>query len=60
MTDDRPLIEEQFSDYRAVDGIQVAFAAKVLRGGEPVLERRVIEITFNKPIDPSLFKRPGP
>jgi len=56
---ERPLIEEQFSDYRPVDGIQVAFAAKVLRGGEAVLERHVTEIAFNKPIAPSLFKRPG-
>jgi len=57
---ERPLIEEQFSDYRPVDGVQVAFAAKVLRGGKPVLERRVSEIAFNKPVDPTLFKRPGP
>ena len=57
---DRPVIEEQFSDYRTVDGVQVAFAAKVLRGGQAVLERRVTDITFNKPIDPALFKRPGP
>src|SRR5262249_7951611 len=35
---DRPLIEEQFSDYRPVDGVQVAFSARVLRGGKPVLE----------------------
>jgi len=57
---ERPLIEEQFSEYRPVDGVQVAFAAKVLRGGKPVLERRVSEIAFNKPVDPTLFKRPGP
>jgi zinc protease len=56
---ERPLIEEQFSDYRPVDGVQVAFAARVLRGGKPVLERRVTEIAFNKPVDPALFKRPG-
>jgi zinc protease len=57
---ERPLIEEQFGDYRPVDGVQVAFTAKVLRGGKPVLERRVTDITFNKPVDPALFKRPGP
>ena len=57
---ERPLIEEQFSDYRPVDGVQVAFAAKVVRGGKPMLERRVTEIAFNKPVDPALFKRPGP
>ena len=57
---DRPLIEEQFSDYRAVDGIQVAFLAKVVRGGRPVLERKVTSIVFNEPFDPSRFKRPDP
>jgi len=57
---ERPLIEEQFGDYRPVDGVQVAFTAKVLRGGKPVLERRVTDIAFNKPVDPALFKRPGP
>ncbi len=56
---ERPLVEEQFSDYRAVDGVQVAFTAKVLRGGTPVLERHVTDISFNSPIDPALFKRPG-
>jgi zinc protease len=57
--DDRPLIEEQFSDYREVDGVQVAFAARILRAGKPVLERRVNDIAFNKPVAPTLFKRPG-
>ena len=34
-------MEEQFSDYQRVDGLQVAFAAVVEAGGLPVLTRRV-------------------
>jgi hypothetical protein len=56
----RPLIEEVFSDYRQVDGVQIAYAATIRRGGQPVLERRVTAIKINAPIDPALFKRPAP
>jgi hypothetical protein len=56
----RPLIEEVFSDYRPVDGVQIAYSATIRRGGQPVLERRVTAITINAPIDPALFKRPAP
>ena len=54
----QPIIEEAFSDYRAVDGVRVAYTAAVRRGGEPILERRVRDIKINAPIDPALFKRP--
>jgi zinc protease len=56
----RPLIEEVFTDYRPVDGVQIAYAATIRRGGQPVLERHVTEIRINAPIDPALFKRPAP
>jgi zinc protease len=56
----RPVIEEVFTDYRPVDGVQVAYAATIRRGGQPVLERRVTDIKINAPIDPALFKRPAP
>ena len=55
----QPLIEEVFSDYRPVDGIQIAYAAQVRRGGQTMLERRVSTITINPPLDPALFKRPA-
>jgi zinc protease len=55
----QPLVEEIFSDYKLVDGLQVAFTAKVRRGGAPVLDRRVKDITINAPLDPALFKRPS-
>jgi outer membrane lipoprotein-sorting protein len=55
----QPLIEEIFSEYRMVDGVQVAYLAMVRRGGQPILERRVTQIVINSPLNPSLFKRPS-
>jgi zinc protease len=55
----QPLVEEVFSDYREVDGVQVAFVAELRRGGELVLERRVREIAIDPGFDPGLFSRPG-
>jgi zinc protease len=55
----QPLMEELFSDYKPVSGIQVAFSAKVRRGGQPVLDRRISDIRINAPVDPALFKRPS-
>ncbi len=56
----QPLIEEIYSDYRAVDGVQFAFVATLRRGGQPVLERRVTGIEINTRLEPTLFKRPTP
>jgi hypothetical protein len=53
-----PLVEEAFSDYRGVDGVQIAFHAE-RQVGDAVVERRVTAVTINQPIDPSLFKRPA-
>ena len=52
------LVEELFSDYRAVDGVQMPFAAQ-RRVGRFSVKRRVIDIHINTPLDPSLFKRSG-
>jgi outer membrane lipoprotein-sorting protein len=54
----RPIIEEEFSDYRPVDGVQIAFHG-VRRNGGQTLERRITDIHINVPIDPALFKRPS-
>lgn len=54
----RPIIEEEFSDYRPVDDVQIAFHG-VRRTGDQTLERRITEIKINAPIDPALFKRPS-
>jgi len=56
----QPIIEERFSEYRPVNGLQVAFKASVRRGGQQILQREIIDIKINAPIDPALFKRPGP
>jgi len=54
----RPVVEEQFSDYRSVDGIQFAFEA-TQKVGPLSVERKVTEVKINPPLDPALFKRPA-
>jgi len=54
----RESVEEQFSDYRPIDGVQVAFKATVRSGGVTLAERTVNHIKFNVPVDPALFKKP--
>jgi hypothetical protein len=54
----RPLVEELFSDYRAVDGIQIPFQA-VRKVGTMSVERRATDVKVNAPVDPALFKRPA-
>ena len=56
----QPLIEELFSEYRPVDGVQVAYVTTIRRGGQPILEQRVRDITINGPLDSTLFERPTP
>jgi zinc protease len=53
----RPVVEEQFSDYRDVDGIQFAFQA-TQKVGPLSVERKITDVKINQPIDPTLFKRP--
>ena len=55
----RTTMEEQFSDYKRVDGLQVAFAAVVEAGGQPVLTRRVRTFEYNLPLPADLFTRPA-
>ena len=54
----RPIVEEAFFDYRAVDGIQFAFRA-TQKVGPMSVERRVTDVKINAPLDPALFKRPS-
>jgi zinc protease len=51
--------EESYSDYRAVNGIQVAFRTVVRRGEAVILERRLTALRINVPLDEGLFKRPA-
>jgi zinc protease len=51
--------EEAFSDYRSVDGLQIAFRATVRHPGAPMIERTVRRVEYNIPLDPSLFAKPS-
>jgi hypothetical protein len=51
-------VEESFSDYRDVGGLQVAFKAVIRRGGRVVIEREVTAFRPNAPVDPALFRKP--
>jgi zinc protease len=51
--------EEVFSDYRAVEGVQVPFTAEVLRNGQPILTRILTNVEFNTDVSDSLFSRPA-
>jgi hypothetical protein len=50
--------EEVFSDYRAVDGVQVPFEARLLQNGRAILTRTLKSVRFNTPVSESLFSRP--
>lgn len=50
--------EEQFSDYRKVNGIDVPFRASVLRDGQKILDRTIKSVTFNTAVDMTLFQQP--
>jgi hypothetical protein len=54
----RPLVEERFSDYRAIDGIQIAFRA-TRKIDTQIVERRVSDVKINMAFDPAMFKRPA-
>lgn len=55
----QPIVEELFSDYRAVDGVQIAFTA-TQKSGDRAVERTVTDIRINEALDPRLFTRPVP
>ncbi len=52
-------VEETYSDYRDVKGLQVAFRASVRRERAPNVERVVGTFEINVPIDPSTFTKPS-
>ena len=47
-----------FSDYRPVDGIQIAFRAS-RKAGPLAVDRRVTEVKINTAVDAALFSRPS-
>ena len=51
-------VEERYSDYRSVDGIQIPFHTVVRRAGKTSIERDVKTIKFNVPLAAGLFDKP--
>ncbi len=56
--DGEPLTDERFSEYRPVQGLQVAHRATVRRENAPPFDRIVRTFEINVPIDPTFFKKP--
>jgi zinc protease len=50
--------EQHWSDYRAVEGRQFAFATVTYRDGKRFMESNVAEVKVNPPAEPSLFVKP--
>ena len=53
-----PLTEETFTDYRAVQGLQVAHRATLRREKNPPFERVVRSFEINVPLEAAFFKKP--
>ena len=52
------LVTEEFSDYRPVDGVQIAYAA-TRQVGDRAVKRTVTDVKINPSVEPTLFKRPS-
>jgi zinc protease len=52
-------VEERYSDYRIVDGIQIPFHTVVRRPGMTSIERDIKTIKFNVPLAPGIFDKPS-
>jgi zinc protease len=52
-------MEEQFSDYRNISGLQVAFTTIVLKAGLPFMSRHLRTFEYNIPLQSELFTKPS-
>ncbi len=50
--------EEEFSDFRDIDGLKVPFSAAVRVGGVVTVRRALHSVEYNVPLDASIFSRP--
>jgi zinc protease len=50
---------ERYSDYRNVDGLQVAFTTVLSKDGLPMVTRRVRSFEYNVHLDAALFTKPS-
>ena len=57
--DGEGVTEEAFSDYRDMNGLQVAFRAVLRRPRAPTIERRLQTFEYNVQLPPALFTRPS-
>lgn len=51
-------VDEIFSDYRPINGVQVPFKTELRHNGRAILERTLTEVRLNSPIDSTLFSKP--
>lgn len=49
----------EFSDFRTVDGMTVAFKRKMTRGGEDAGSAEITEYAINPAVDPKQFEKPA-
>ncbi len=52
-------IDQELSDYRPVDGVQVPFQMRSFMNGQPMASIIIDKAEFNVPVDDSLFKMPA-
>lgn len=52
-------LRTDLSDYRTVDGMQVAFGMRQFRNGQPVLDVQLTDVAFNVPLDDDIFTMPS-
>jgi hypothetical protein len=52
------MVEEVFSGYRMISGVNVPFEAQLLQNGQPIIKRTLKSVTFNGPVPESTFARP--
>jgi zinc protease len=53
------LVEEEYADYRPVQGVQVAFKATLRREDAALIERVLHSVEINVPLPSSLFSKPA-
>ena len=52
-------VEEEYSDYRDIRGLKVAFKMQLRREDAPSVDRTVQRFDFNVPLDAALFTKPS-
>jgi outer membrane lipoprotein-sorting protein len=53
------ILEEEFADYRDVQGLKMPFSVRTLQNGKPVAEIKIDKIELNGAIDDAVFRKPA-